>query len=680
MGRPNILYTAFVAQDYFSTPVKKMGTSVKGLATITSVASAKMVASMQKVSASATEIGMAGTAIGLGIAVPFGLATKAAINFASEMGDVSTLVNTTAEDMDGMADAVLRLSQKIPKPIHDLTESLYQIRSAGIGAADAMHDLEVSGKLSVAGLSTATESTKALTSAIVSFKGEALTADQIANSLFLTVKQGKTKMDAINESFGAVADIVSESNVKLDDFLSVVAAATNTGMDASQAMLNLRQFIIALKKPSSEMTDVLTSMGITGADAGQQMIDKYKTIGAIMNALKEAAPAAQDNINKALGRAQALTLYTAITGNLQGQYTKNLKERADNTNALTVAFDKQSDQAAKKLQIFKNEVTALGISIGNILIPPLTKTVSILTPVINGVASFAKEHKFLTGVVVDSIATIGLFAAVTGVAGLAVGGLTKGVKLLTVAEGLLNGVVGTYNFLTTYAAVKTGRLTGAMLSSRSAILGARVAMGEYNMELKNAGVLSLALLTTMKAISQQKDQENEEKKLNPFGLNMGGTANDNRASLNKLGASDADFEKWQKAYSQKKYKDWQQRMDDQGLMGYVNDPFGKAVREIERHRDDTKSTIPGATSIPNVDSTRNSIDKFYQDLNKSDTTGGQPTSANYTPKSGMQNITITLENNSGMTASVKQNSGGTAQAVPIKIVSTTSKQPKQAMV
>ena len=184
----------------------------------------------------------------------------------------------------------------------------------------------------------------------------------------------------------------------------------------------------------------------------------------------------------------------------------------------------------------------------------------------------------------------------------------------------------------------------------------------------------------MKAISQQKDQENEEKKLNPFGLNMGGTANDNRASLNKLGASDADFEKWQKAYSQKKYKDWQQRMDDQGLMGYVNDPFGKAVREIERHRDDTKSTIPGATSIPNVDSTRNSIDKFYQDLNKSDTTGGQPTSANYTPKSGMQNITITLENNSGMTASVKQNSGGTAQAVPIKIVSTTSKQPKQAMV
>ena len=112
MGRPNILYTAFVAQDYFSTPVKKMGSSLKGLTTITSLASAKMVASLSKVSAAATEVGMAGIGLAAGIILPFGLATKAAIGFQAQMANVSTLVDTSIENMDAMGDAVLRLSRK----------------------------------------------------------------------------------------------------------------------------------------------------------------------------------------------------------------------------------------------------------------------------------------------------------------------------------------------------------------------------------------------------------------------------------------------------------------------------------------------------------------------------------------------------------------------------------------
>ena len=51
------------------------------------------------------------------------------------MANVSTLVDTTVENMDEMGESVLRLSKKIPKPINDLTEGLYYIRSAGIGAA-----------------------------------------------------------------------------------------------------------------------------------------------------------------------------------------------------------------------------------------------------------------------------------------------------------------------------------------------------------------------------------------------------------------------------------------------------------------------------------------------------------------------------------------------------------------
>ena len=124
MPRPNILYTAFVAQDYFSTPVKKMGTSVKGLSTITTLAGNKMAASLGAVSAAAQQVGIAGAMMGTAIAVPLGLATKAAIDFEAQMSNVSTLLDTTVENMDDMGASVQKLAREIPKPLSDFTEGL----------------------------------------------------------------------------------------------------------------------------------------------------------------------------------------------------------------------------------------------------------------------------------------------------------------------------------------------------------------------------------------------------------------------------------------------------------------------------------------------------------------------------------------------------------------------------
>ena len=59
-----------------------------------------------------------------------------AANFSSEMANVSTLIDTTVESMDAMKSTVLDIAGRTPVKLSDLTAALYQVRSAGISAAD----------------------------------------------------------------------------------------------------------------------------------------------------------------------------------------------------------------------------------------------------------------------------------------------------------------------------------------------------------------------------------------------------------------------------------------------------------------------------------------------------------------------------------------------------------------
>ena len=447
-----VVPTIFTAKDQFSQPVNKMKTALTQLTVVGGINGAKLKNTLSGINVKAMEIASSGAMLGAAILVPLGLATKAAMDFEKQMTNVATLVDTTRENMGAMGDALLEISERVPVAISDLTESLYQIRSAGIDAAHAMNVLEISAKLSVAGLSSATDATKAVTSAMVSFKDQGLTAEQIANSFFLTVKEGKTKMDALNESFGSTAPIIATAGVKLQEFNAATAALTNSGMTASEAQTALRGATIALIKPTSEMADVLQQMGFMGADAGQKLIAAKGGLVPAMEAVKAAAGPMGDSINKAFGRVQGLTAFTLLTGNLKDQFLSNLKEQVQGVDSLTEAFRKQLGTTAAQSQLAKNELTILGIRMGELLLPALTSLLKIMTPIIHGLSNFFHAHKTLGKIILWTIGIVGAFVAVVSVLAFTVGTVTKAIwlwqgaaKILAFTQGALAAVTGSLN-------------------------------------------------------------------------------------------------------------------------------------------------------------------------------------------------------------------------------------------
>ena len=98
--------------------------------------------------------------------------TTVSTAFEKGMSNVSTLVDTSTESMKAMTEEVLAISGRTPVALDELTAALYDVRSAGMSASDAMTILEKSAQLGYAGLGSTKEAVDLVTSSFNAFKLE----------------------------------------------------------------------------------------------------------------------------------------------------------------------------------------------------------------------------------------------------------------------------------------------------------------------------------------------------------------------------------------------------------------------------------------------------------------------------------------------------------------------------
>ena len=389
------LVTKFTAKDNFSDVVNTMSKSVKSFGKSTN-------ASLERVNTKLNSF--RNHAIGGGVAL--GVAVKQSNDFEKSMSNVSTLLDTSVEDMGKMGDKVLELSKRIPKPIEELTQSLYDIRSAGISAKDAMAALETAGNLSVAGLSTVGEATNILTSAMNAFKSEGLKSSEIANILFKTVKAGKTDISKLSMSFGANAATVVSAGIKLRDFQAATAALTTTGVEASQAQNQIRGAVSKLMVPTSDMTKIFKGLKVA---SGEALIKQKGGLLGAMEAIGSQAKKMGINVKKAWSESEAISAYLSLTGANRDTYVATLKDMQKSTDLLTEGVGKQSKTNSAQLQLAKNNMQALSITIGTQLAPVITELTKFIGPLIKSFGEMLQRNKWIMKVLVGLVGVFVLF-------------------------------------------------------------------------------------------------------------------------------------------------------------------------------------------------------------------------------------------------------------------------------
>ena len=599
-----VIPTIFKAVDQMSVVMGKISRGLVGMNNIAGTSGAALTHSLNTISSNAMEIATSAGAIGLAIAVPLGLATKAAVDFEKQMTNVATLMDTTRESVQQFSDGVLDLASKTPVPIHDLTEALYQLRSEGFKGSEAMGLLGQSAKLSVAGLSTASEAAKSMATAMRLFGRDGISAEEIANVFFKTVATGRTTMSKINEAFGENALVVASAGVKFQEFQAATAAMTNAGATAAGAQTDIAQATLALIKPTETMIKIFRVMGLSGSEAGRQLIEKKGGLVPAMEAIAMTANKTGESIEKAFGRKQGLVAFDALTKTVKGQFTDTLREMTNGADMISAAYAKQLGTTAAQTEIAKNNITILAIRIGELLLPALTSLVQTVTPVVQWLTRFAENHKLITGAIVKGMAAFAGFALTVSAIGFAVSTVTKAVWLWNIA-------LKSIGFIQGFVAVRMGTLTGSILEQTGATAGATFALGGYMAAIaKTVFWLGLAY-TSMKALNEQMEKNDKFRKINPLNFNFadpaGAKSPYNKKIMETYGITPDMFNKWRASYNQKNLN----------IQNPDGGPIGNAIVGFyNKYKTPSFPTTQNADSLKRyTDSMRNSTNDLYEHLN-----------------------------------------------------------------
>ncbi len=327
----------------------------------------------RKVRKSGEKMKSAGKAMSVGLTAPLvALGTASVVaagNFEKSLGDLSTLVGAGTESMTTFEKGIKEVMKTVPKSGDELGAAAYQIVSAGITkASDALNVLEQAGKLATAGLGNTTDAADLMTSAINAFGISASKSNEVADTIFKTVKNGKTTVAELAQSFGQVAPIAAEMGVSFNELQAATAALTTTGQKTSVAQMNIKAAISSLLKPTKQASELFDKLGV------KSMKELIKQSGGMVGAfkkLREAAAGNESMLAMAVGSVEGLGAVLSLTGNQADAFASTMKDITTGANAMDAAVKAQNKQFKQQWQLMKNKLNVAMIELGTAIMPTL---------------------------------------------------------------------------------------------------------------------------------------------------------------------------------------------------------------------------------------------------------------------------------------------------------------------
>lgn len=353
-----------------------------------------------------------------------------AIEFESAMSDVRKVVDfDTPEAFAQMSDDILELSTRIPMAADGLAQIVASGGQSGIVREELLKFAEIAAKVGVAFDISAEQSGDAMAS--------------IKTQLGLTVEKTSALFDAMNH----LSNNMSSTAPKVLNFTTRVAAdgevkgfnATETiafgsamiaaGAGADVAATSFRNMGKALARGAAstpKQRAAFESLGLSAADVAKRM--QEDAVGTTLDVM--------ERINRIPAHLQSSTM-SQIFGDEARALTPLINRLDLLREALGLVSDEQqylgsaereyaarAATTANNVQLMRNQMARLGISIGEVVLPPLNDLLEMSQGVIDRMVAWTKEHPKLTKWLVIGAAAVG---------GLAI----AGGALLTAAAGLI---------------------------------------------------------------------------------------------------------------------------------------------------------------------------------------------------------------------------------------------------
>ena len=309
--------------------------------------------------------------------VGFGVsAVKTFVEFDTGMREVFTLMpELSAEAKKQMTADVKDLSEEIAVLPTDVIPALYQAISAGVPKENVFTFLEIAGKASIAGVTELSVAVDGLTSVTNAYGEEVISAEEVASTMFVAVKRGKTTFEELSARMFQAVPIASKIGLSFKNVAGAAAQITLAGVPMRVAMTQIRALLNEVAFEGKELNKVFTE---AAGVSFQEFVAAGGDIADIIEILEDAAADAGVSVAELTSNLEAQQAMLNLSGIAVGNLRDILAEMTEETKAHEKAYEEMAAGIQYQLNELKVWWQNLKLDIGEDLAEQMGKLLTWL--------------------------------------------------------------------------------------------------------------------------------------------------------------------------------------------------------------------------------------------------------------------------------------------------------------
>lgn len=393
------------------------------------------------------------------------LPIKLAIDFESAMADVKKVVDfDTPDQFKKMGQDIVAMTRQIPMSATELAKIVALGGQSGIAQDQLLRFANSAAKMGVAFDVSAEKAGQSMAELRSAFKldqsGVETLADKINYLGNTTPAAAKGIMEIVQRvgAFGTVAGYNTGTVAALG------ATMRGFGIQEEIAATSIKNMMLALVAGETATKGQKAAWKKLGFDHEQVAKDMQKNAeGTTLKVLESVSKLEKHEqastlkelfgSESLLGIAPLLTSIDTVKKNLNG-----VKNAANFDGSMNKEYEARAATTANNIQLLKNSLTGLGITIGTMLLPAVNRFVTLSTSVVNALTDWAQQHPTLTKAIVGTAAAILAFIS---------GGFVMrvlGNRIMAVLLSVRGGFAALSASITAVRAVMQGGMGLTMLS------------------------------------------------------------------------------------------------------------------------------------------------------------------------------------------------------------------------
>ena len=308
-------------------------------------------------------IGWASTAV----SAVGGYVTKVGADFESAMSEVSAISGATGSELDALTQKAKEMGASTKFSASESAEAFKYMAMAGWETSDMLDGISGVMNLAAASGEDLAEVSDIVTDAITAFGLQASDSTHFADVLAAASNSANTNVSMLGASFKYAAPVAGALGYSIEDVSVALGLMASSGIKAEQAGTSMRAILSRLAKPTKEVNDAFSELGISASEALTNADGSMKPLSETIEILRDSMSgldeATKASVASGIAGTEAMSGLLAIVNTSDSAF-ENLTESINNADGTAqLMADTMNDNLNGAIKIMKSAIDDFGISL-----------------------------------------------------------------------------------------------------------------------------------------------------------------------------------------------------------------------------------------------------------------------------------------------------------------------------